>query len=252
MLVDLDLRFGDALGVLHVGGEARAVGERAYFQDDLLFVVAANRHRRRTAPVKIQAVPRPAKLQRTSDVFVRRADAIILLTSVDRDQIKIALICGISHRRARMHRFVPLRHDVAPLEDDHITRDGESNIVEGFFRIDVANRQLSVLRLNKGGEPLLRLRLDDSVANRESAEVRIPRRGDRLRVEGGIEIRVDGDLHPVGRFEESRGRLSRRFARVERKIRVRRGRLQRDAFFAHVDSRGVDLMQLTVVFGPSR
>ena len=38
MLVDLDLRFGDALGVLHVGGEARAVGERAYFQDDLRVV----------------------------------------------------------------------------------------------------------------------------------------------------------------------------------------------------------------------
>ena len=39
-IVVLDFRFGDALGVLHVGGETRAVGERAYFQDDLLFVVA--------------------------------------------------------------------------------------------------------------------------------------------------------------------------------------------------------------------
>ena len=99
-----------------IGVETKLVGSSVNrsIHDDRLFVVAANRHRCRAAPVEIQTVPRPAKLQRPSDVFVSRADAIFLLATVDRDQIKITLIGGISHRCARVYDFVPLRNDVAP------------------------------------------------------------------------------------------------------------------------------------------
>ena len=171
-----------------------------------------------------------------ADFFKRRADAVFRATTVDRHKIEVFLVLRISDRGTRMNLLILLFEDLAVLENDRGSGERERDVRKVLVFGILANLQLTVLLNDKGGEVRLRLRFDETVADCQTAQIRVPGLRNGSRAKGSVEAAVDRERQLVS-LEERRRRFTDGLAFVGRKIRIRLGRSDRDARFGQIDAR---------------